>query len=188
MELKEAIFNRRTVRNFNSRLISDETLFEILEAGIWAPSHGNNQPWEFILIGPETRSKLLNAYQKAMEAGPLSNPDLPDEKKEMIRNFSRDFGGAPVIISVICPPALTDLDKYDFPLSAAAAIQNVFLAAWEKQIAGIWLSFGNMPVARSLLNISDNGMIAGILALGYPEFVPPAQERINVKEKLSYLP
>lgn len=188
MELKEAIFSRRTARVFNSRAVSDETLMDILEAGTWAPSHGNNQPWEFILAGPETRGRLAEMYRRAMESGPLLNPDLPEERRQVIRNFSLNFGDAPVILAVACAPALTDLDRYDFPMSAAAAIQNILLAAWEKQIAGVWLSFGSTPQAKSLFGIPDGGQIAGILALGYPEVIPPAQPRISATNKLRKLP
>lgn len=188
MELKDAIYNRRTARKFTSKAVSEEILNEILEAGTWAPSHGNNQPWEFLLIGPKTLKPLIEAFRKSAEAGPLKNPDLPEERKQMIRNFAQNFGDAPVVLAVTYPPATTDLEKYDFPLSTAAAIQNIFLAAWEKQIAGIWLSFGSMPQASEILGIPEGGKIAGILALGYPEIIPPAQPRINVKDKLRRLP
>lgn len=188
MQLKEAILNRRTARKFTTRAVSDDILMEILEAGTWAPSHGNNQPWEFMLAGPETRARMAGSYRVAMEAGPLANPDLPEARKQIIRDFSVNFGDAPVILAVVSPPALTDLDRYDFPMSAAAAIQNILLAAWEKGIAGVWLSFGSNPVARSLLNIPEEGKIAGILAMGYPESVPPAQPRVSVAEKLQRLP
>ncbi len=66
MELKDAILNRRTVRKFTSKVVEEDVLFEILEAGIWAPSHGNNQPWEFVIIGPETRKKLAEMYSAFM--------------------------------------------------------------------------------------------------------------------------
>ncbi|HEY4789690.1 MAG TPA: nitroreductase [Bacteroidales bacterium] len=188
MELKEAILNRRTARKFNSKAVSEETLNEILEAGTWAPSHGNNQPWEFLLIGPETRRKLTESYRNFMEAGPLKNPALPEERKQAIRNFAQNFGDAPVLLAVTCVPAKTDLDKYDFPMSAAAAIQNILLAAWEKQIAGVWLSLGYTPNAQSILEIPADGKIAGVLALGYPELIPASQPRIKVNEKLRRLP
>lgn len=187
MELKEAIYSRRTVRKFKSTAIAEETLETILEAGTWAPSHNNNQPWEFLLAVPETRSKLAEAYKSYLENGPLKNPALPDTRKLAVRNFAQNFGNAPVILAVAYAPALTDLDKYDFPLSAAAAIQNIFLAAWEKQIAGVWLSFGNTTAAESIFGVTENGKIAGILALGYPEEVPAAQPRISVKDKLKRL-
>ncbi len=188
MELKEAILTRRTARKFLPKAISEETLLEILEAGTWAPSHGNNQPWEFILIGDETRSKLAKMYQEYMEAGPLKNPDLPEERKQAARNFAMNFGDAPVLLAVASAPAETDLNKYDFPMATAAAIQNIFLLAWEKQIAGVWLSYGMNPKAEKLLEIPEGGRISGILALGYPEFVPPVQPRIAADDKLRRLP
>lgn len=188
MELKDAIRNRRTARQFKSQPISDDILLDILEAGTWAPSHGNNQPWQFLLIGNETRKRLAEAYQTAMEAGPLKNPSLPEERKQGLRNFTKNFGNAAVLLAVTCLPATTELDKYDFPLATAAAIQNILLTAWEKEIAGIWLSFGNSPAAQTILNIPENGKIIGLVALGYPETVPPAQPRTLVKDKLHRLP
>ncbi len=188
MQLKEAIFGRRTARSFKQEAISDDVLFEILEAGTWAPSHGNNQPWEFHLSGSSTRAALLEAYRKAMEAGPLANPEVPEERKQNLRKFCQNFGNAPLILAVSYSPAITELDKYDFPMSAAAAIQNMLLMAWEKQIAGVWLSFGSSPVAEAIFNIPKDGKIAGILVLGYPEMLPPAQPRQNVAQKLRRLP
>ncbi len=188
MKLREAILTRRTTRKFKATEIPDETLHEILEAGTWAPSHGNNQPWEFLIIGPETRTKLLEAFLMTMEAGPLADPDLPEERKEAIRSFAVNFGDAPVVMAVVSPPALTDLERYDFPMSAAAAIQNIFLDAWDKGIAGVWLSFGNTPRAREVLGTPEDRRVAGVLALGYPEVIPPAQPRAEVKERLRRLP
>lgn len=188
MELKEAIHNRRTVRSFKPDPIRDQDLNDILEAGTWAPSHSNNQPWQFVMIGPEMRKQLLRAYSDMMEAGPLLNPNLPEERKQAIRTFAQNFGGAPLVFAVTCPPATTETDKYDYPLSAAAAIQNIFLAAWEKGIAGVWLSFGATPQARTMLSVPEGGSVAGILVMGYPNFIPPPQPRAAVSEKLSKMP
>lgn len=69
MQVKEAIRNRRTVRTFRPDPITDQILNELLEAATWAPSHSNTQPWEFIVIGPNTREQLLQAYRKMVEAG-----------------------------------------------------------------------------------------------------------------------
>lgn len=75
------------------------------------------QPWEFIVIGPSTRHQLAQGYRAMMEAGPLQNPALPEERKQAIRNFIQDFGGAPFMFAVACSPVTTDLDRYDFPLA-----------------------------------------------------------------------
>ena len=188
MELKEAILNRRTVRKFKDKAVSEKLLLELLEAGSWAPSHGNKQPWEFLLLGDETRKRLSASYRNAMEAGPLKDPQLPEERTQSIRDFAQNFGNAPVLLVVSCLAAETDLDKYDFPLAAAAAIQNILLVAWEKQIAGVWLSYGSSPAVPPLLGLTEDVIIAGILALGYPEEIPLAQPRTDVRKKLRKLP
>jgi len=74
LELLEAIYNRRSVRAFKPDPLSDEVLNKLLEAGTWAPSHSNNQPWEFVILGDVTRRELAAAYLTYMEAGPLKNP------------------------------------------------------------------------------------------------------------------
>lgn len=188
MELMEAIRSRRTVRTFRPDPVPDQILNDILEAGTWAPSHSNTQPWEFIVIGPATRERLAKSYRAMIEAGPLQNPALPEERKQAMRNFAQDFGGAPLLFSVAYPPPTTDLDRYDFPLAAAAALQNIFLAAWEKQLAGVWLSFGISPEAQSLLELQSGGSIAGIVAMGYTDNIPPAQPRVPVSGKIRRMP
>lgn len=188
MKLKDVILNRRSARSFLDKSVPEEVLFEIMEAGTWAPSHGNNQPWEFILIGSNTRVKLAELFKSYMEAGPLQNPELPEERKQRMRQFIQNFGDTPVLLAISSLPATTELDKYDFPMSAAAAIQNMLLTAWEKEIAGVWLSFGMNPAVEQLLEIPEHAKIAGLLALGYPAEIPPAQARIPVAEKLRRLP
>lgn len=188
MEVLQAIYDRRTVRMFNTNPVADEVVDKILEAGTWAPSHGNTQPWQFIVIGPETRRKLADAYGNYMEAGPLKNPAFPEERKAAIRKFAQDFGGAPVLLAVVCPPPSSDLDRYDFPLTAGSVIQNILLAAWEKEIAGVWLSFGSNPKVQSILETKDNELIGGILAMGYADNIPPAPPRIPVSDKTRRMP
>lgn len=188
MELLDAIYNRRTVRAFRPDPVPEEVLTKILEAGTWAPSHGNNQPWQFVIVGPETRQKLVAAYQEMMENGPLKNPALPEERKSKMRQFIQDFGGAPTILAVVCPPPSMEVDTYDFPLAGGAAIQNIALAAWDQELGSVWLSFGATPQAKEILGVQPEETIAGILAIGYPVAVPPAQPRIPVEEKVRRLP
>jgi nitroreductase len=61
-EVLNAIKNRRTIRRFKSTPIDEEKLLTILEAGRWAPSFSNLQPWRFIVIKDQS---LKNAIDKA---------------------------------------------------------------------------------------------------------------------------
>ena len=55
----QAIEERRSIRKFSDREISEEDLREILESGIKAPSSKNRQPWKFIVLRKTQRGKWL---------------------------------------------------------------------------------------------------------------------------------
>lgn len=188
MSIKNIIKERRSVRSFTSQSISDEKLFELLEVAAWAPSHGNEQPWEFVVLGDATRKGFTENYQKFLENGPLQNPELPEPMKAGIRKFAENFGNAARIVVAASRPATNPLEEYDYPLTVAAAIQNLFLAAWEEGIGGVWLSYGIVPQVAEYLKLPEGAKIHGVLALGYPEAVPPAQERAPIKDKIIILP
>ena len=50
MEFKEVVVRRRSVRRFKKEAIPKESLGRVLEAGRWAPSAGNCQPWRFLVV------------------------------------------------------------------------------------------------------------------------------------------
>ncbi|PNV79468.1 MAG: nitroreductase family protein, partial [Fervidicoccus sp.] len=51
----EIIKGRRCVRSFREEAISEQDLRAILEAGIWAPSGSNAQPWKFFVVRDRNR-------------------------------------------------------------------------------------------------------------------------------------
>ena len=59
-EVLRTIKNRRTIRRFKSDPIEEEKLQAILDAGRWAPSFSNLQPWKFIVIKDQNLKKALD--------------------------------------------------------------------------------------------------------------------------------
>jgi len=53
MEIIQAIRERRSSRQYSQEPISEDQLNQILEAGRWAPSRGNSQPWKFIVLSDD---------------------------------------------------------------------------------------------------------------------------------------
>ena len=188
MSIVETIKARRTVRAFRSDPIADDVVNELLEAATWAPSHFNAQPWEFALIGRQTRDQLRPIFRDMLENGPLKNPEVPEDKKAMMRAFMQDFGGAPVMLAVSCPPATIPSDIVDHPLATGAAIQNLLLAAWERNIGGVWLSIGQHPAVKAALGVPEAHSVIGVLPLGYFDAAPPALPRTPAADKLKRLP
>ncbi|KTD20374.1 nitroreductase family protein, partial [Legionella israelensis] len=60
MELFEAIKRRRAVRQFSDKPLNKETIEKILQAGQYAPSPLNSQPWHFTLIRNKDTLKTLS--------------------------------------------------------------------------------------------------------------------------------
>ena len=187
MEIPDHLKQRRTVRKFKADPIPAQVLDAILEAAMWAPSHANLQPWEFVVIGPQARSRLLDLFRtKADEL--LADPGLPPPKRAGIAALREDFGGAPFMVAVVSRPPAEDLQRIENPLSAAAAVQNLCLAAWDLGVGSVWLSVGASPPARSILGIREGESVVALLAMGYPAEIPPAPPREPYQAHLREIP
>jgi len=187
MHMIEHLKARRTVRRFTSDPIPEEVLDAMFEAGMWAPSHGNAQPWDFLVVGPSTRAGLLRIFQ-AKAAELLADPELPPKKRDNITALKEDFGGAPLMVAVVSRAPEEDLQRIENPLSAAAAVQNMCLAAWDAGVGAVWLSLGVAPPARALLGIEAEQSVVALLAMGYPADVPSPPPRDPSADHLRRLP
>jgi nitroreductase len=176
MEILEHLKQRRTVRSFKADPIPQVVLDRIFEAAMWAPSHGNAQPWDFVVVGRESRAKLLEMF-KAKAAELLADPELPGPRRAAITSLMADFGGAPFMVAVLSRPPSDDLETVENPLSAACAVQNMVLAGWEEGIGAVWLSFGVAPPVRPILGVEEGAKVVALLAMGFPAELPPAPPR-----------
>jgi len=62
MNVLEAIKGRRSIRAFKSQNVSAKIIKKLVDAALWAPSAGNIQPWEFIIVRkPEIKRRLAEA-------------------------------------------------------------------------------------------------------------------------------
>lgn len=187
MDIHDHLKQRRTVRRFKPDAIPEDTLAAIFEAAMWAPSHANAQPWEFVVVGPEARAKLLSIFRvKAEEM--LADPDLPEPKRKSISILKEDFGGAPFMVAVISRPGSDDLEKVENPLSTAVAVHNMCLAAWEKGVGAVWLSLGVAPPVRAVLGVDEGESVVALLAMGCPAEVPPAPPRDPYSDHMREVP
>ncbi|WP_207385705.1 nitroreductase family protein, partial [Legionella israelensis] len=110
MELFEAIKRRRAVRQFSDKPLNKETIEKILQAGQYAPSPLNSQPWHFTLIRNKDTLKTLS--KKAQHASFLSQAQL---------------------LIIVTVDTGVDIDKWlkkhnQQLYSGAAAMQNMWLA------------------------------------------------------------
>ena len=74
MDIVEAIRRRKSIRAFKPDPVSPDTLREILELALRAPSWGNTQPWEFVIVSGKKLEEIKQAY--ISKAGEPVHPDL----------------------------------------------------------------------------------------------------------------
>lgn len=102
MDFQEVIAGRRSIRRYQDKEVSDALIDRVLEAVRWAPSGGNIQPWEVIVVrDPETKKRLqetlggYNPARKAVAAAPLllvlcgkvKIPDTYRKDKDVVTKF-----------------------------------------------------------------------------------------------------
>ncbi len=181
MELKDAIYGRRSVRKYDSEEVSDSDIKEIMEAACWAPSAVNLQPWYFVVCkSDESMSKLCHimggsifGLKKVLDGRFKSNPEVIDETID----FVKSLGGAKV-----CILTFLQKDHYDEELaavqSAAAAIENIVLTAYSKGMASCWLT-APLHVEKELRDefAPDKGRLIAAITLGYSNVKPRAPRR-----------
>ncbi len=178
MEFDELFKKRRSCRAFKNTKVTQEQLQTIVEAGQWAPSPLNEQPFQFIAV---TDSKLKALIQKAgIEAKQtVADNSGPAWAKKYPMNF---LGECPLIVVVVYDPNKGGLGSYfDQPHGAlqasCACIQNMMLQATNIGLDSLWFTFFSPLSLKPILDIPEKLDIAGAILIGTPAMEAKAPPR-----------
>lgn len=175
MELKEAIYERRSIRKYKSDAIEKEKIANILAAGVMAPSGIDLQPWYFVVV--KSKEAMNDVKQIMRETAPAMLPSLkerfakyPQVVKET-ESFLTTLGNAPMCILVfINKPNLLKKESTIIQ-SVAAAIQNMLLVAHEEGLGSCWMTAPletGADVKFKEKFAPDKGDMVALITLGYP--------------------
>jgi nitroreductase len=189
-ELRQLTIQRRSIRGYDeSREVSHEAVLAILDCARWAPSGGNGQPWEFVVVrDKETRHKIADIYLKQLE--PKREMDLA--VRGTAKMTGDGFRHAPVHIIILGDPRVkesypirTKLEKADshFITGLANATLLIHLAAVSLGLASQYVSDANSPymetLLKALLRIPEPLRIYHLVPIGYAKgnfTTPPRRE------------
>jgi len=171
--------NRRSVRDYSLREVSNKVLFEILEAARWAPSAHNAQPWRFIVVrDPDVKQELAKAMASRWDKDMSKNGVPLENRQSLIRTSVKRFTNAPILI-IVCL-TMEDMDKYpdkrrqkiEYIMavqSVAAAIENMLLAAHAKELGSCWFCapLFCQDVVRKVLRVPRYVEPQALVTLGY---------------------
>ncbi|MEN3013896.1 MAG: nitroreductase [Endomicrobiia bacterium] len=165
-DVHTVIRTRRSIRKFKQKEIDINLLIQIVKDGGLAPSGGNIQPWEFIIVNERHKRKFIfeNIYW-------LSQAGKPEENQQPV-----------AYIVVLGNPKMSKNYMYD----CAAACQNMLLSAWGYGIGSCWIGSMNKENIYKILKIPKVLEIVAIIALGYPDEVPCF--KYVKKDNKNYLP
>lgn len=160
MDALEAIYSRRSIRRYTGEPVPDEIIQELLKAAMSAPSAGNEQPWEFVVI---TEREILTV--------------IPS-----IHPYSQMLNEAPAAI-LVCGNEQREKYRGYWVQDCSAAMENILIAARALGLGSVWL--GVYPVEervtgmRRLLGIPEHITPFSLVSLGFPAEEKPPSDRYD---------
>jgi len=156
------IFNRRSVRAYENRPIPDETLTDLLEAAMAAPSAVAKDPWRFIAV---TDRETLERMADVLKHG------------QMLRT-----AGAGILVCGDIASAHDQLESYMLQ-DCSAAVENILLAATALGLGACWLGVHpreeRMRALAELFALPGGIVPVAGISLGWPERPPAPRTRYN---------
>jgi nitroreductase len=157
-DVLRTIKSRRTIRRFKPNPIDDEMLQVILDAGRWAPSFSNLQPWRFIVIKDQATKSLLDkaARESVLHLG---------------------INEAPVVILVCVDRRIDPLHAIE---AGAAATQNMTLAAHSLGLGAGWIGIWGTEAEASIQKIfklPETVRAVSLLPIGVPNESPEGHRK-----------
>ena len=179
--IEKAVFQRRSVRNFKDKPVPDSLLQRVIEAGRFAPSAGNCQPWRFIVItDPVMIDKINKGVYKLLSS--LYNIYLDNEMAKNLGGVAENEGVGTFDPRVILGGmgSVTREGGLSVSLGAPAVI---LILGDERAISGAELNIGicgqNMNLVANSLGIKAcwNGFISRFL-----NSIKPLQRKLGIKK------
>ena len=170
MNVLEAIKERRSIRAFKSQNVSAEIIEKLINAARWAPSAGNIQPWEFIIVRkPKIKRRLAEAA------------------------LGETFIEEASVVIVVCANENRSSQGYGIRgktlyciQDTAAAIQNIHLAAYSLGLGTCWIGAFGEEEAREILNIPHGIRPVAIIPVGYTAESPSPPSRRPINQIVHY--
>ena len=152
METWDALRARRNVRQFTDQPVPDEALDRILDAGRRAPSAGNWQPWDFVLVTDKAQlGELAKVWQGA-----------------------RHVAGAAAAIAIVAPQPQDDRQSGLLQYDLGQATYAMTVAAADLAVGTGHAAAADQDQARAVLGFPDDHFLAYVLSVGYPADKPLA--------------
>src|SRR5438552_6418598 len=190
MDLFEALSTTRAVRRFTAAPVSDAEILTCIRAATQAPSGGNIQPWQFLVVtDAATRRALGQVYRRAydryepalLRARPPAR--TPEEEASFARmraasrHLAEHLGEAPALVLVLMPSISMTLEDAEGPLDVGTPFASVYPAVQNLMLAARGLGIGTtlttvyrvyQDEVRTICGIPERYEIVALIPMGRP--------------------
>jgi nitroreductase len=165
MELSEAIKKRRSIRAFKKQDVPEEIVEKLIDAARWAPSAGNIQSWEFVIVRKQ------------------------DVKEELVKAAGQAFVEEAPVVIVVCANEKRSSMGYGVRgktlyciQDTAAATQNILLTAHSLGLGACWVGAFNEDKAKEAVNAPEGIRPVAIIPVGYADESPMQRSRRPISQ------
>ena len=178
MELIQAIYGRRAVRDYTTQEVSQATIAELIDAAIQAPTALDEQPWIFAVIQGKG---ILEDYSDHAKAHFLATFNPGNDPHSMRRDQLMDprfniFYDAGTLLVIYALP-----NRHFAPVDCCLAAENLMLAAHAKGLGtcpvGFAQSWLDLSEIKTEIKVSSDNTAVIPLIVGYPAKTPSAVPR-----------
>lgn len=159
----ENIAARTSIRAFTDAPVSDETIEQLLRAGMAAPSAVNKQPWAFVVVkGRENLDRLSEVHPNA----------------RMLKSAQ-----AAIVVCGDMTKALEGMGRDFWIQDASAATENILLAAHALGLGAVWTGVYPNPertaAISEVLELPEYIIPLNVIPFGYPVEMPAPKDKWN---------
>jgi nitroreductase len=165
MELSEAISKRRSIRNFKNQPLPEGTVEKLIESARKAPSAGNLQPWEFVIVShPENKTKLFYAATAQTQMTMASVVIVVCVNQHV----AQQYGSRGVNLYCI--------------LDISAAIENLMLTAASLGLGTCWIGAFHEEEVAKIVKAPEGLRPVAMVTVGIPNEAPQERPRRPLSE------
>lgn len=177
-EITEVIRERRTIypEQYSERKVHKEQIDLILNNALWAPTHGNTQPWRFTVFMEEGREKLRSFLA---ETYLKLTPEEAQNNQKLAKLLTRPKMASAIIAVCMERQPEEKIAEIEEIEAVACAVQNMHLTCTAYGLGGFWASpkLIYTPEMNEFLGLGEKDKCLGLFYIGYPSIDWPKAHR-----------
>jgi nitroreductase len=176
MSVDEAIRERRSVRAYEDREVSEDLIRQIIEAATFAPSAKNGQQWRFTVLTGKSKLDFTKLYRSELD--------------KLDYDVGSSYGSCQMMEKVPVVIVIWNTNEKGWSTevhSVAAAIQNLLLKAHSLGLGTCWIGDVFYTYKAIMNHFKKPWKLLAAITVGWPRVVPKLKPRLSVDKVAEFL-